>query len=382
MLGPTFSILFAFSMIGGNVPFCFADVQQHRDNVAANSTFDFRHANITALIKNTVYVTSNLRIMCNTNSLWLRDSVGRRSREPVQMTGSGSHGGVTSDDQLNHNDGQNLTWAEMLRRNDIRISSPMVGGVGGVGGWARGSFRLISGDCILSPQMIQAVVRRQTSDMGASTNDTVYLTGKRGLALVYIKPDSFERSPVRAVHIEDQHKFYLPEYRPFIASQHITHLHMNRTSLVNLYTHSLSGLPHLRDLVVSHSKLTRLADDRLFQLNPHLTTIDFSNNLIEFIAPMLFQNQMYLKTLDLSHNRFTHVPSNAPIFLINVGLEKLNLDMCRFTSLPFQFFHGLPALTTLSMRFNSLERICFENFRYNDRLKHLYIYPLANLTAP
>lgn len=101
----------------------------------------------------------------------------------------------------------------------------------------------------------------------------------------------------------------------------ITELRLTKCSISQVSKDALKDLSRLTE-VSFNNNLLKSVPATLFATNNKLTKIDLSNNNLEALDNTMFQNLRNLVFLDLSGNRLTNFPTNLPLTLVHLNLEK------------------------------------------------------------
>lgn len=146
---------------------------------------------------------------------------------------------------------------------------------------------------------------------------------------------------------------------------------------LNLSDNAIEGVrefKRLRSAVsildMSQNSITSLLGDWLLN-REHLSSLNISNNKIEFIHPAAFSYMGKLQYLDLSHNGIWQL--HKKWFRDLLKLERLDLSYNFITSLTAKVFQHLSRLTFLDLSHNRIRTINLGAFHGISNLKFLYL---------
>ncbi|XP_072402908.1 uncharacterized protein [Diabrotica undecimpunctata] len=126
--------------------------------------------------------------------------------------------------------------------------------------------------------------------------------------------------------------------------------------ITNIHSGGLSSLVALDYLDLSNNNLKIIPTESLSKLSS-LSILKLSGNFISDIPPVAFRGLFHLKILHIDRLE-TLKKIDARAFVDNINLEKVNLNYnIGISKLPTRLFHGNPKITSLCVRYNSLQTI-------------------------
>lgn len=164
----------------------------------------------------------------------------------------------------------------------------------------------------------------------------------------------------------------------FAGLEKLTVLDLSRNSIDHIGNLSFSPLSNLERLDLSSNRLQNLSSEWFYAL-PNLRTLLLTENRIVYIQNNIFQQLAVLEYLDLSRMSLTHLFGGSFEGLHN--LLDLNLENNFLELLNQDTMEPLRKLETLKLNGNFFFNFSSSPFLFNNALKRLYLFDLANLSA-
>lgn len=127
----------------------------------------------------------------------------------------------------------------------------------------------------------------------------------------------------------------------------------------------------LNKLVLSHNFLTRLTDQNVFASNKNLKFLDLSYNNLTLLSARLFSSNTNMVVLSMKKNRLAQIPDK--LFDNLLKLQVLDISDNILSKLTYSVFSKMTNLQTLFLSGNLIKILHFSTFQMNVLLQELSI---------